>query len=409
MKVYQIEDTIIAYFDGRLNDSQSAELMHRVSISPEIREIFTQHETMRRMATRAARNVSVSPNVEAAVFAEIAALQREERRKTPAGFWSIRRGAMAAAILGIISIGLAESFDRESIVVPAAVQTSAYQNPSSVATATGSPVQNANATSVTPEAATLAVKNISKNLVRSSQHSSVGIPVVAPSYDVMPASGSDIKDREIAYTAMPRETQAEHIQPPGIIAHSIADLAIAPLDAMSRYEIGIETSTQSITPANAFAAGPLQDWVLHAAYALDEHDLAGVRIERGMFGSLTVDQTASTGFNEFAASMEPTWLTTYEVYYTRRLSVDRGLFLIDGSVGAGLFSGGNFMDVSAGVRIPIAEHFLAGATWSLTRRHENGQTKQELLSSQSGPAIYDGPDIHNTLLSRIEYGLSYRF
>src|SRR5256885_12322314 len=47
----------------------------------------TLFRSLHRISVRAARNVSVRPQVEEAVFANIAALQQAERRK-PAGFWS---------------------------------------------------------------------------------------------------------------------------------------------------------------------------------------------------------------------------------------------------------------------------------------------------------------------------------
>src|SRR5438045_3870341 len=107
MKNYQIEDTVIAYLDGRLTDVEGAELLHRVSVSPEIREIYEQHELLRSMSFRAARNVSVAPELEDALFKRINAMQHEE--KLPAGFWSMRKISTTAAVIAVALAGLLSS------------------------------------------------------------------------------------------------------------------------------------------------------------------------------------------------------------------------------------------------------------------------------------------------------------
>ena len=50
-----LEDKIIAYFDGGLSDSGSAELLHLASVSPEIRGLFREHEMLRELAHEAMR------------------------------------------------------------------------------------------------------------------------------------------------------------------------------------------------------------------------------------------------------------------------------------------------------------------------------------------------------------------
>src|SRR5581483_159130 len=109
MKTYQIEDTIIAYFDGRLNDTESAELMHRVSVSPEIRDLFEQHRALRQLAVRAARNISIAPELEEAVFSRIEALEQEER--LPAGWWSLRRISTMTSVIALLLLAVTASWE----------------------------------------------------------------------------------------------------------------------------------------------------------------------------------------------------------------------------------------------------------------------------------------------------------
>src|ERR1700733_11166603 len=106
MKEYQIEDTIVAYFDGRLNDSECAELLHRVSVSPEIREIFQEHEAMRLMSYRAMRNVTVSPELEDAVFARVAALEETREKVMPVAFWTLPKISAMAGAAALIAFGV---------------------------------------------------------------------------------------------------------------------------------------------------------------------------------------------------------------------------------------------------------------------------------------------------------------
>ena len=101
-----IEDTIIAYLDGRLNDADSAELLHRVSVSPEIRQMFQEHEALRQISYRAARNAVVSPELEESLFARIAAIKESRDVVAPVPFWSMPRISAMAGVTAIIALAL---------------------------------------------------------------------------------------------------------------------------------------------------------------------------------------------------------------------------------------------------------------------------------------------------------------
>jgi anti-sigma factor RsiW len=101
-----IEDTIIAYLDGHLNDTEGAELLHRVSVSPEIRQIFQEHEALRQVAFRAARNAAVPTELEESVFARVAALENSRDRGLPVGFWSMPRISAMIGTVAIIALAL---------------------------------------------------------------------------------------------------------------------------------------------------------------------------------------------------------------------------------------------------------------------------------------------------------------
>lgn len=114
-----IEDRIIAYFDGRLTDHESAELLHRVSVSPEIRKLFREHEMLRELARSAQASAVVRPELEADLFSRIEALaaaeqapmdapvaEEERRRKAVPFFWTRWRLGLATA-LGAFVLGTA--------------------------------------------------------------------------------------------------------------------------------------------------------------------------------------------------------------------------------------------------------------------------------------------------------------
>src|SRR2546421_10782766 len=95
-----LEDKIIAYFDGSLSDADSAELLHRVSVSPEIRELFREHEMLRDLAHEAARSVTISPEIESSLFSRIEALSGNVVREKPLLIFS--RRTLVAAVLGLM-------------------------------------------------------------------------------------------------------------------------------------------------------------------------------------------------------------------------------------------------------------------------------------------------------------------
>lgn len=399
MKVYQIEETIIAYFDGRLSDADSAELLHRVSISPEIRDIFEQHQLLRRMAVRAARNVSVAPQIEDAVFANIAALKAQENRKAIGGFWSVKRGAAIAGLALVLGAGIVASLRSSE---PASVP---YVAPSRILTVTSDvAVVRAPAQTVTPMPA---VHDVAA-LAPMASHANIAdaAPVaIATQDDATPS---------IMLAAEARTGQTERIQPPTVISHSISDLLVSATDGRSRFEIGLANSAEATaapqSAANAIQA-PFDHWAINAAYAIDESNLAGVRVEHGQFNKQTATSADAT---YYVPTFESVALSALGAYYEHRESIGHGGFMAAGVLGAGLLSGasyggGNYITLGLGGRLPIGDHWLAGATVSLTRKHDGGQPKNEVFESASQPVIFDGAEIHNTLITRIEYGLSYRF
>jgi hypothetical protein len=283
MKVYQIEDTIIAYFDGRLTDAERAELLHRVSVSPEIRDLFQQHEMMRDMSLRAARNVTVRPAIEEAVFANVAAMIQKDSRRA-VGFWTVKRGAIAGVVAALFAVGLAESYE----------PTSVSSRMSTIAS-----------THVTSDVQHIQwPKSDAPSQDYVSNHSLQ--PITFASNNVVAEEPAPIENSETtieyAVAPLPLSSQAEHIQPPGIIGHGIPRLDIADASEVTRWELGAQTSTQSTWPAGIATAGPFSDFAAHIAYSIGMNDLIGVQFEHGLMSFLNVQQLNSAGVSIYTAT-----------------------------------------------------------------------------------------------------------
>ena len=427
MKEYQIEETIIAYFDGRLTDSEGAELLHRVSISPEIRQLFSEHEMLRNMAYRSVQNVSVRPELEDALFTSIAALQQEEKTAAvlpqASGFWSVRRISIAAAVVGLLLAGIGDSIELGANHTTNHIATQAHTNAQQ-------PLASSNVISgnsallpgnlVTPALpATTGKGSIHTNRANTlNLHAAVSKGLNAGiETSNLPLADTTALDRMIAMAPEPRITPVNNINRQQVgepTRATLRDLFTA--NEPSRFEIGLMTSGGVFTrPADGISLNPFSAYHLQASYSLGEHDRVGVRAASEFLQYLQTSSNAGTGFTSVTGSMEQRRVLSYTLFYERVQEVNAGRFYVIGGVGAGLYSlgslasAGNLVSAELGLRLPLSDRLFAGATIMVSRMHQNGLSKEELISSQPGPAIYSGQDIHNTLNEVFLYGLSYRF
>ncbi|HWF43078.1 MAG TPA: hypothetical protein VG537_00400 [Candidatus Kapabacteria bacterium] len=421
MKNYQIEDTIVAYFDGRLNDAESAELLHRVSISPEIRQLFSEQEMLRNMAYSAARNVTVRPELEESLFAHIASLHEEEERAAAgllgvARFWTVRRISIAAALVAVLLTGAVESFDTGTGISPR-ITTSSLMNIPGVASRGKDAAQvNSNPVATGSENAQ-AFEAPGSHIAShhfSNRSGSLANDQTVPVLDNMVRDNQARDNNDIAntisLTPMPRENAIERGIPSEIVQPHYATLSdLAATDGPERFEIGLDASGPGVTlPSNGFNLNRFA-YEGRFAYNVDENDQVAVHIGNEYYQWLGVSSTNGNGFTSLVGSMEPKQFASYELFYDRIQPVADGRLFVSLGVGGGFYSVGNLMSAELGFKVPLSDRVMAGITFSVTRAHQNGPSEQEVLSSQSLPAIYSGADIHNTLNGVIQYGLSYRF
>ena len=412
IKEYQIEDTIVAYFDGRLNDEDSAELLHRVSVSPEIREIFQEHEEIRVVAYRAARNVSVSPELEESVFARIAALQEKSEKVLPIAFWTLPRISAMAGAAALIALGLLAPWrTSDTFVKPVNVPVSSLVQGTETtqvtqgtsALAVGSPVA---------ETASLTGRKISKEIAggNSSSRENVNsiasaIPVATIPVQVEPAPAIHI---------IPQAAKADRINMPtvGGMPTTLRSLSGLPdRDNVHMFEFGLATNLMAgfSRPADAPQTQILSEFALRAAYNFDSRNQIGFRLTRVAFPKLTTTPPAQfTGYALVTGALGQSQAGySEEMFYKHRMPVNDGLFYVTGSIGGGFYQLGTLLSGELGLEVPMSDKLIGGVSLILSRLHQNGS--ESAILSGNEPVIYDGPNVYNTLSGRIEYGMSYRF
>ncbi|HZK75516.1 MAG TPA: hypothetical protein VFD13_01295 [Candidatus Kapabacteria bacterium] len=388
MKVYPIEDTIIAYFDGLLDDTEGAELLHRVSVSPEIREIFEAHDALRQMAVRAARNISIAPELEEAVFARIAALQEEER--LPVGFWSLRRIAATAGMAAILIAGIVGSFE--------------FQN-AGANSAEGGKIKNqeisihqtvANARFENVQGAERALQMASPTGIEHGNSDISGENLAAT---------NDIRSSAITLRPVPPESGVASIPLPSIGHATFQSLReLSPAGVESKFEAGISSPMSGFSfPGSIPQQGVFSDVTIRAAYNLDEKNQVGVRLTDGSFAGLT--PVAGAGYTH--ETMELRHAYAGELFYQHREPVIEGLFFVTGGAGGGFYSLGTLLSAEVGIEVPFGERLLGGVSLVVSRLHQNGSVSAIL--SANTPVIYDGSNVFNSLNGSIEYALTYRF
>jgi hypothetical protein len=416
-----------------LSDADSAELLHRVSVSPEIRAIFRQHKELSEIAKNAARNVAVRPEIESKVFANIAALQEEERvglapipESVPTPRAAFRRTAIGAALLAVLLAGsalyleLTRTNGASQLAPPQQAMTSeqpsvpgnrgttdigtAGTNETNVSSATGN--------SHTSHVGYQTQMSYQSNMSYQSQDSHGSNNAASLSNDIasseQPSTTPDAPIASIRNIA-PKSANSVAILDPDRMSrqkYQAGDIA----EGFDRFEIGLETATGFNSPADRGSFTPFGEQRFHLGYFVTPNDQVGLRLTHAMYQTLEQQQGGMSGvYSSIDRTNVATWQLAKEGYYVHRFDLPGGLML-DGGAAAGLLDNGWLATLELGLKVPVSSHVLAGVSFSLSRVHSNAPTAQDLMEEgTSVPMILSGSDVHNTLNGRIQYGLSYRF
>ncbi len=392
MNAYSTEDTIIAYFDGRLTDAEGAELLHRVSISPEIRELFEQHSALREMAVRAVRQTTIAPELEASLFRRIEALHQEE--KLPAAFWSIRRLSLTGALAALLLFGVVHSFEFGNSVKPQGVNNSAVKVMPAIQYDRA--FVRFDAPSVTMNS-----KVINGAVAKEARTSVATEPESSHELD---------REPDIAMQPVPRTIQPADIEIPGHSTSSLESLrSFQGNDEPARFELGVSSPMSGFVAYSNLSPGLFSDVTIRVAYNIDPNNQIGIEATGGGFVKLNTTSTNEKGYTSITGAQVLATSYAEELVYRRREAVGDGLFYVIGGIGGGIYSLGTVFTAELGIQVPFGNRMLGGVSIVADRLHQSGASPSDMVNASSIPAIYSGARAVNTLMGHIEYALSYQF
>jgi hypothetical protein len=447
-----MKDRIIAYFDGRMTDGESAELLHRVSVSPEIRKLFREHEMLRELARSAQASTVVRPELEASLFSRIDALAaaelappvapivEERRRKAIPIFWTRWRLGLATAV-GAFVLGTAITLGPELFDGSNASDKIANKP------TTDAPVITPKDEILSEDGFAEAPKTPSKpdfnKIIRGDRdYEARQVPNERPalhgkesvthheSFDAyqntvnsdfisdlnsrtneMPISVKSAGSEQISSVDVKRNTRLNLGGEKGILPVFRAE-DIEQDEA--NFEAAIETSSGFSYPASGPGIQPFADPRISVGYFLDRQNIIGVRLTSGLFQALPDQhETRTAAYKSITRDLAQERMYHYGAYYSHRFfGVLSDLMNLDASVGAGLISSGYTISGELGLRLPFSSKFFGNVSFALTRVHINAPTMDEITNSVSvedGPVLIEGSDVQNTINGRIHYGLSYQF
>ncbi len=457
-----IEETIIGYFDGRLSDSEAAELLHLVSVSPEIRQAFQEHREIRAVAQQARVNVMIRPEIEDRLFAHIETLAAGsvEEDEVAAPFW-VRGRAAGVAFLLLLAAGLYYGYETyqsgqagsdgvKRLVAGSELPLLPTAPKANASTATNGVSSSLDNGTIGPVGGVPPAPSKPPVLFGAINKNAGMIPVTADWVVIDPNSA---QGREITLNNLIAAAQIEHsekvehvmieweaeacsrdelgldplVHPitkdvPETVgtpeAKTIGELEkIAPQSA-KHFEAAFETSSGFAVPSTGQTVPVLADFRLSGAYAFGAADLLGGRVVNGIYSGLSsTNSTTSDGTSIVVnRNLESERKWAAEVFYTHRLNA--GSLQVDLTGGAGYIfpsatTSATTLSLELGARLPFSEHIYGNFSVGITRYHSTAATLDQVAQDQAAasnqPVLVSGSNVHNTLNGRLYYGLSYRF
>jgi hypothetical protein len=403
-----LEEKIIAFFEGGLSDADSAELLHMVSVSPEIRDLFREHQMLRELALKATRSVMVNPEVEASIFSRVEVLAGKEPHEKPVFVFS-RRTALVAALMLILLSGSLGYF----------VPKFFSENTQPVVS---SPIQSKSEAPISSSVLSLdhslpAIAQLAAYSESKSEADPKAIPIlesqVAPAFsqsesvESTPYYSSEIHPAGLRSENIPPDIGGERLSP--------FERKEIPQEFRSLFEISFQTSSGFTYPANATPIAPFADQRLSFGYHITENNLIGFRLGSGLYQELgNVSSQEESGVEVLTRNIETKRSFSEELYFSHLEPIYFfAPFTLEFSLGGGFIPNGYTLDAEAGIRIPLAESWMIGFDFALSRIHSNALSSSAILALESSmtmkPILLESIDIHNTLNGRLHYGLIYRF
>ena len=414
-----LEDKIIAYFDGELSNADSSELLHLTSVSPEIRDLFRQHEMLRTLARQATTSVMVSPEVESSLFSRIKALSEDQVREKAVLIFSRRTAVLAALALVLFSGSLGYFIPKFLSGQSQQTSKNIPPHPENISQ-TLPPLHTASILSAANVPAKQGSENISvssngthsASLTEAPRHVSSN-PIPADPFDhaLVLSDGVQPISKDIQPVSLPMEDIHSDI---GRERHSPFDRKEMPAESRSLFEASLQTSSGFTYPADASPIKPFADQRLSFAFHITENNVIGFRLGSGLYQQLgDVKRSSDNGTELLTRSIETKRSFSEELYVSHLEPIFfLAPFTLEFSLGGGFIPNGYTFGAEAGVRIPFAESLMFDVAFGLSRAHSNALRSRAILDSENSggkPVMIDAADIHNTLNGRLHYGLLYRF
>jgi hypothetical protein len=441
------EDRIIQYMDGELTDSESAELLHSASVSPEIRQMLAEHEQLAQMSQRALIGTSIPPALEERVLAHVGELAAASNRTAGAAFWSqswVRFSSVLLLIGGATLTAFLMNSSTSSTSSPRIDQQSFGTRPSN-------PERTIPATSLgqmlsAPSDAHPIANDlkVTSRVFANLQHAPIAVSNRAIAQSTTAKTTSDIErnrssnhlndlspDRQVAnlgnkpeanlhnvdkrdLATIPKQTNNVNavsneaaIASFAVVAprsknpfagspkrESTNDLAhIHPIEIdrlarISNFELGLQTSSGFSYPASGPNVHPFADFRANLGYFLSDQDVIGFRLTSGLFQALpgivrTTTNSATIVHRDVSEQRE----LAEEIFYGHRflLSSQSGLAL-ETAIGGGLIPQGNTISLELGFKLPFGDHFMGTAGFSLMRIHSTAPSLDQVITNELSTA-----------------------
>ncbi len=431
------EDTIIRYFDGELSDADAAELMHRASVSPEIRRVIREHEMLREMAQSASRAVMVSPALETKLFAHLSTLVPAEPLRKEAAVFIIKRRTVGYAsalllLLGSVLVPLLSSSSNEgnsgyrpqlTASSPSSQQPLllASQNNNAIIDEHTSVNSTFAGTKNKDQSTSFGIKNESEShssrvtaqSIYSVKGSATAQPVVSSNIPYI--SGEQERNTPPIYelTSASARTNYEDI-----LSSRSAPLSFQSLrgneDEYAKVEFSFQTASGFTSPADASPIKPFADERISMGYHLSGWDVVGARLGSGLFQQLSAPtRTERYGLTMISRTLETKRNFSGEAFYTRLVPLwfDTPL-MAQFSAEAGIIPDGYTFGAEAGLRLPISSSLMFDLSFALQSVHSNAPTAKEILAQESAdgsPVLLQSSDVHRTLNGKFHYGILFTF
>jgi hypothetical protein len=413
-----LEETIIAYYDNRLSDAESADLLHQASRDSEIRRMLRAHEGLRTRMQRASANVVVRPDLEAKLFGSIAGLQAiEESATTPivraallhAPRFRVAVGALAVAALVLIGLNfVAPPKQQVRSIAPEDRALNANAVGGAGESFASNPSVSCDQRDVVKEDIRHEIHAASAPIPSGNANASKAIGFESESPSVRAKSEGSTEKEPIAY---PVETLALRSAGPSTIGatRSLGDMyqPLAPVaNTDPHFDLAISGASGSMLPFREHELHELGGAQASLGYFISSKNLVGFRLSLNRMHGYVIEPSSGVGPKPDDAKPDDGQskvLLGEEVFAEHREWLFHDHILASAGVSGGLLPNGNIFGAEIAAKTPIFGELLGGLGVAFTRAHV-GATTEAARTVGAAPITVEA---RNTAKVLLYLGISY--